>query len=140
MFGIFDLLDNIIPFSDTSRHDMQRLEFLCACKIMENRNNILKILPYIPASLFDDLLQSAIHKCYLEFINSGPGLRNSDQYNNKEIVFPDTLVILILNYPENEYKNFMFMTPLHSPMQKQRVIESYPPNLEAPKDKTTSHS
>ena len=61
MFGIFDLLDNILPSTDRSNHGTLRLEYMSACNIMKNYNCIINLLPRIPASFFDSLLKSAIY-------------------------------------------------------------------------------
>jgi len=116
MFGIFDHLDNVLPNTDTSNHDTLRLQYLSACKIMENKHYILKILPHIPASLFDLLLQSCIYKCYLDFINIDESLIEYFNINEREIVFPETLWILIMNWPHAKLVLRTKIPSLHPPV------------------------
>ena len=96
MFGIFDLLDNILPCSDTSKHDIQRLEYLSACKVKEDETNITKIFPQIPASIYELLLQSVIYNYYRKFINH-KNISMERYSSGINISFPKTLEILILN-------------------------------------------
>ena len=40
---IYDILDQVLPNTGKSKHDILRLEYLSDCKIMENKEDILNI-------------------------------------------------------------------------------------------------
>ncbi|CAL4194097.1 unnamed protein product [Meganyctiphanes norvegica] len=101
---IYNILDNILPCGDKSKHDILRLEFLSACKIMENENYTLKILRHIPSSIFEILLQSVIYKSYTELVKiEKDSLLNFCSSCDIGMAFPDSLRLLILNWPYEEF-------------------------------------
>ena len=67
---IYDILDQVLPNAGKSKHDIFRLEYISACKVMENKGNIVNILQLLPPRIYKSLLQSVIYNCYLKFINS----------------------------------------------------------------------
>ena len=75
---------------------------------MDNANDFMKIMSELPVPFFDILLQSVIHKSYMEFINvSNIDVKNLrhflEKLHFKSVVFPDTLGILILNWHNEEF-------------------------------------
>ncbi|CAL4208984.1 unnamed protein product [Meganyctiphanes norvegica] len=124
-YCIYTHLDNILPCTGKSKHDIFRLEYLSACKIMENENNILKILPHVPVFMFEPLLQAVIYKCYLEFINTDRIL--IDYFDNNyswtvlnriDVAIPDSLRVLILNWPHEEFILRNLLPPLNPPVER----------------------
>ena len=101
---IYDILDQVLPNAGKSKHDIFRLEYISACKIMENKGYIVNILQLLPPRIYKSLLQSVIYNCYLKFINSLDISRRCTDSSlcDIDIPFPETLVILVLNWPYKE--------------------------------------
>jgi len=101
---IYNILDHILPNAGKSKHDILRLEYISACNIMQNEMEIFKTLPLLPVRLYEPLLQSVIYNSYLKFINSLDiyRLNCGDSWQKICIPFPETLVILVLNWPHEE--------------------------------------
>ena len=111
---IYPHLDHILPSSDSTEHGKFRLEYISACKIIENKNYTVKIIPYLPNCMFELLLKSVIKKCYLEFITIDDiNLENLAALQNVDISFPESLMILILNWPNENLilKNYLAIKP-----------------------------
>ncbi|CAL4065527.1 unnamed protein product [Meganyctiphanes norvegica] len=119
---IYNLLDNVLPYTDRSSHDIFRLEYISACKLMENEDQALKILTRVPTSMFEPLLQSVIYKCYLEFINIdnmlNKNIYNYAALNQKDISIPESLGFLILNWPHEEFILRNHLPPLNPPVER----------------------
>ena len=98
---IYHLLDHILPSTGKSKHDTLRLEHLCAIKIMDTESDkAVTILRNLPPRMFEPVLQAVIYNCYLKYINS---VEKVYSFENAQITFPESMVILILNWPYEEF-------------------------------------
>ena len=102
---IYHILNQILPSTGKPKHDTHRLEYICACKIMHSESDTaIEMFRNLPPTMFEPVLQAGIYNCYLKYINS---LDTSTPYiygSDIDIAFPETMVILILNWPEEDFK------------------------------------
>ena len=103
---IYHLLDQILPSTGKPKHDTHRLEYICACKLMDSESDTaMEMFRNIPSTMFEPVLQAGIYNCYLKYINSLDTPKPNSYYPfwNKDVTFPETMVILILNWPYEDF-------------------------------------
>ena len=105
-YCIYNLLDHVLPNTGKPKHDIHRLEYICAVKLMDSESDAaMRILRNLPPMMFEPVLQAVIYNCYLKYINS-LDISTPNYYDSLtgiDITFPENMGILILNWPYEEF-------------------------------------
>ncbi|KAK7022709.1 hypothetical protein SK128_020721 [Halocaridina rubra] len=115
---LYHFLDQFVPIHDSHKDDFLRLEYLSACKIMEDGTASERMLPHVPAPLFPALFQAIAQKQFISW-------KTFDTSCQPRSASTMSLVSLLKYWPEktmvmrNLMKSIKFYTDGH---QRQRTL------------------